>query len=71
MAKICEKCGCGESGCRCETEETEEFTTDNGDDDDSFISLCSFPKTIPPEIILGITHAKLTLNDLTVKGLAD
>jgi hypothetical protein len=66
MGKICEKCDCKESDCRCGTDKTEKLTISDGEDEDleendeSFISLSSFPKTILPEIILGIRHSKFT-----------
>lgn len=66
MGKICEKCGCEESGCRCETDETEKLIINDGEDEDlkengeSFISLRSFPKITLPEIILGLEYSNFT-----------
>mgnify|MGYP001602892065 CR=1 FL=1 len=66
MERNREKCGCEDGKCRCETNETEKLIINKGEDDDpnengeSFISLRSFPKTIQPEIILGIGHSKFT-----------
>ncbi len=68
----CEKCNQEKSGCRCDADETEKLITEEGDNEDfekndeSFISTRSFPKIIPPEIILGIKHSKFAKEQIEI-----